>query len=33
MGAGGDLGDDAAERAVRLVLADDRLGEDPAVAR
>ena len=32
MGAGGDFGHHAAERAVRLVLADDRLGEDLAVA-
>ena len=32
MGAGGDFGDDAAERAVRLVLADHRLGEDVPVA-
>ena len=32
MGAGGDLRNDPAERAMRLVLADDRLGEDLAIA-
>ena len=32
MGAGGDLGDDAAEGPVRLVLADHRLREDAPVA-
>jgi hypothetical protein len=32
MGPGGDFGDHAAERAVRIILADHRLREDLAVA-
>ena len=32
MGAGGDFGHHPAERAMRVILADDRLGEDLTVA-
>ena len=32
MGAGGDFRDDAAERAMRVILADDRLRKDLPVA-
>ena len=32
MGAGGDFRDHAAERPVRVILSDDRLGEDLPIA-